>query len=186
MTEDKSMFTSLSSKDDGYVTFGDNSKGKIIGIGNVGKEPSPIIENVLLVDGLKHNLFSISQLCDRENRVIFDNATRTIENIKDNKTLFIGQIGKNVYVFTTNDVAPTNETCLTAMNDDGWLWHRKHAHINLIPKLFKKDLVIGLPKHLLKNIDYVEHVNKGNKLKYILNQKILFSPLGHYNFYTWI
>ena len=69
MTEDKSMFTSLSSKDDGYVTFGDNSKGKIIGIGNVGKEPSPIIENVLLVNGLKYNLLSISQLCDKKNRV---------------------------------------------------------------------------------------------------------------------
>ena len=57
ITEDKSIFTSLSTKDDGYVTFGDNNKCKIIGIGNVGKEPSIIIENILLVDGLKHNLF---------------------------------------------------------------------------------------------------------------------------------
>ena len=153
--------------------------------GNVGKEPSPIIENILLVYR-KHNLLSICQWCDRGNWVIFDNTICTIESIKDNKTLFIGQIVKNVYVFTIDDVAPTNETCLTAMNDNGWLWHRRLGHINLIPKLFKKDLVIGLPKHLLKNIDYVEHVNKGNKLKYILNQKILFSPLGHYNFYTWI
>ena len=46
MTRDKSMFAYPSSKDGGYVTFGDNSKGKIIGIGNVGKEPSLIIENI--------------------------------------------------------------------------------------------------------------------------------------------
>ena len=48
------MFASLNRKDGELVTFEDNSKGKIIGIGNVGKEPSPIIENILLVDGLKH------------------------------------------------------------------------------------------------------------------------------------
>ena len=60
MIEDKFMFASLSSKDGRYVTFRDNSKGKIIGIGNVGKELSPIIENVLFVDVLKHNFLSIS------------------------------------------------------------------------------------------------------------------------------
>ena len=60
------MFASLSPKDGGFVTFGDNRKGKIIGIDNVGKKRSPIIKNVLLVDGLKHNLLSISQLCDKE------------------------------------------------------------------------------------------------------------------------
>ena len=65
MTRDKSMFTSLFLKDGGYVTFGDNSKGKIIRVSNVGKEPSPIIENILLVDKLKYYLLSISQLYDR-------------------------------------------------------------------------------------------------------------------------
>ena len=90
------MFASLSLKNSGYVTFKNNNKGKIIGIGNVGKEPSPIIENVLLVDGLKHNFLSINQL------------------------------------------------------------------------------------------GYMELVNKENKQKYLLNRKISFSPLGHYNFYTWI
>ena len=39
MTIDKSMFASLSLKGGGFITFGDNSKGKIIGLGNVGKEP---------------------------------------------------------------------------------------------------------------------------------------------------
>ena len=71
MTEDN-IFALLNSNDGGFVIFGDISKDEIIGIGNVGKERSPIIENVLLVDGLKHNLLSISQLCDKGNRVIFD------------------------------------------------------------------------------------------------------------------
>jgi hypothetical protein len=40
-------------------------KGKIIGISNIGKTHSFVIADVLLVDGLKHNLLSISQLCDK-------------------------------------------------------------------------------------------------------------------------
>uniref|UniRef100_A0A2N9FDB8 Retrovirus-related Pol polyprotein from transposon TNT 1-94-like beta-barrel domain-containing protein n=1 Tax=Fagus sylvatica TaxID=28930 RepID=A0A2N9FDB8_FAGSY len=37
ITGDKNKFTSLALKDGGNVKFGDNSKGKIIGIGNIGK-----------------------------------------------------------------------------------------------------------------------------------------------------
>ena len=56
----------------GTVTSGDDSKGKIIGIGHIKISSSPLIENVILVDGLKHNLLSISQLCDRDFKVVFD------------------------------------------------------------------------------------------------------------------
>ena len=47
------------------MTFRDNGKGRIIGYGSVGNNSSSLIENVLLVDGLKHNILSISQLCDK-------------------------------------------------------------------------------------------------------------------------
>ena len=60
MTGDKAMFSSISHKDGGYVTFGDNAKGKTVGEGKVNKSPNPTIEDVLLVNGLKHNLLSIS------------------------------------------------------------------------------------------------------------------------------
>ena len=36
MTGDKEQFHKLDAKDGGYVTFGDNAKGKIIGIGEIG------------------------------------------------------------------------------------------------------------------------------------------------------
>ena len=75
MTGNKAMFATLQPKDGGYVTFSDNSKAKIIGIGSIGKNPFPIIENVLFVEGLKHNLLSINQLCDKGNRVIFEKLT---------------------------------------------------------------------------------------------------------------
>ena len=43
----------------GSVTFGDDSKGTIIGIGNIQIGSSPTIENVVLVDGLKHNFLAL-------------------------------------------------------------------------------------------------------------------------------
>ena len=103
MTGDKSFFTTLASKDGGSVTFGDNKKGKIIGIGSIGISPNPSIENVLLVDGLKHNLLSIIQLCDKGNQVIFDKSHCTIKSTNDYKTLFVSNRHDNIYVFHLND-----------------------------------------------------------------------------------
>ena len=54
MTGDKAIFSSISPKDGRYVTFGDNAKGKIVREGKVGKSPNPIINDVLLINGLKH------------------------------------------------------------------------------------------------------------------------------------
>ena len=66
MTQDINNFTTLSRYyEGGIVTFEDDSKGNIIGIANIKVGSSPLIENIVLVDGLKHNLSSISQLCDR-------------------------------------------------------------------------------------------------------------------------
>nr|AAR96003.1 retrotransposon-like protein [Musa acuminata] len=72
MTGDPSQFSKLTSIDEGYVTFGDNNKGKIIGKGTIGNKSNFFIEDVLLVDGLKHNLLSISQLCDKGYIVKFE------------------------------------------------------------------------------------------------------------------
>ena len=65
MIGDKSKFLSLISIDGGHVIFRDNTKGKIIDKGRVGKFKHSCVENVLLVKRLRHNLLSISQLCDR-------------------------------------------------------------------------------------------------------------------------
>ena len=73
MTWDINNFVTLSRyHEGGTVTFRDDAKGKIIGIGNVKFDTSPLIENVVLVDGLKHNLLSVSQLCDKSFNVVFD------------------------------------------------------------------------------------------------------------------
>ena len=61
MTRDKNKFVYLKAKEEGYVTYEDNNKDKILGIGNIRNPLTTLIENVLFMDGLKHNLLRISQ-----------------------------------------------------------------------------------------------------------------------------
>ncbi|KAG9453481.1 hypothetical protein H6P81_006385 [Aristolochia fimbriata] len=57
--------TDIHREDGGQVTFGDGAKGAVIGRGRLKVDGLPKLENVLLVNGLKANLLSISQLCDQ-------------------------------------------------------------------------------------------------------------------------
>jgi len=71
MTGEKSNFLSLAAAQGGSVAFGNGKSGTIIGIGKIGQSLSHSIEDVYLVNGLKHNLLSVSQLCDKDNLVVF-------------------------------------------------------------------------------------------------------------------
>ena len=82
------------------------------------RNPLLLSKIFLLVDGLKHTLLSISQLYDKGNKVTFDNCSCTIESIKDNKVLFIGQRVKNIYFFNIDNVASFDETCNTPTREN--------------------------------------------------------------------
>ena len=101
----------------GTVTFGDDAKGKIIGIDNVKLGTSPLIENVVLVDGLKHNLLSISQLCDKGFNVIFDDLACSVIDRQSNACIFFGFRENNVYKIDMLNLN-YNATCLNAFNKD--------------------------------------------------------------------
>lgn len=56
------------------------------------------IENILLVDTLKHNLFSISQLYYSCYHIKFDYSKCLIEDATSKGVMFIGRRNKNAYV----------------------------------------------------------------------------------------
>jgi len=62
MTGDASQLINLKWKPDGFVTYGDNNRGRILGVGHIGRDDDVIIKDVLLVDGLKHILLSIKAM----------------------------------------------------------------------------------------------------------------------------
>ena len=82
MMGDRSKFTHLKIKNRGTISFGDDSNAKIIGIGTIGTNAS--IKEAFLVTGLKFNLLSVSQLYDRNNRVIFEPTHCEVQSLHDN------------------------------------------------------------------------------------------------------
>ena len=128
MTGDKDQFITLQMKDGGLVTFRDNGKGRIIEIGKIKITPCTFIEDVLLVDKLKHNLLSISQLCDKGFKVIFELSMCIVTNSLDSNNKFIGHRLRNIYVVDLNVLAMISSSSLVAMNaktkESCLLWHR--------------------------------------------------------------
>ena len=90
------------------VTFGDNSKRKIIGIGNISITLSKYIENILLVDGLKYNLLSISQFCDKRYNIIFESSLCILTSPNDEGIKFVGHRHGNIYMIDLNDLFNIN------------------------------------------------------------------------------
>ena len=149
---DKNQFITIDPKEDGgVVTFENNGQGKIVGIGKIQINSTTFIDNVFYVKGLKHNLISISQLCDKGYTVSFSTTMCVIANPKDNSIIFIGNRHGNVYIVDLNNMSNLSQ-CLMANENKSeevcWLWHRRlgHASMDLMSKLTRKDLVKGLPK----------------------------------------
>ena len=97
MTRDKIKFAKLELKEEGFITCGDNNKGRILGNGVIGNGSSFNIKNVLLVEGLKHNLISISQLCDKGFKVMFEPNNCLIYDA-NGRIVLIGKRVNNIYV----------------------------------------------------------------------------------------
>ena len=142
-----SLFSEIKEKCSGSITLGDKDKCKILGISKVCKDPSKVIHNVYLVEGLKFNLQSVSQLCDKGNQVIFDKEKCVVKNPNTGDTFITALRYDNVYTLNTNEIAAQNFKCLKAIMDDPKLWCRRLGHINThtMHELISKDLVKRLP-----------------------------------------
>ena len=82
MTGDRALLSNVVEKAGPAVTFGDNIKGLTEGYGCL-ETGNVIIENVSLVEGLQHNLLSITQLCDKGFNVHFVKEKCLIYHKKD-------------------------------------------------------------------------------------------------------
>ena len=176
MTGDHNLLCILNSKEEGTVTLGDNAKGKIVEIGNVGNPKHPSIENVLLVDRLKHNLISISQLCDKGYKVIFDKKECLILDSCTNIVKFTGSRKNNVYKIKIS-YESNKDLCLVSSNYKKWLWHRRlgHAGMSQLSKLSKGEYVIGLPKLHFKKDKLFDACQYGKQSKSSFKAKDMVS-----------
>ena len=118
MTGYLKMFTSLDEDvgDYEHVTFGDNLKGKVVGLGKVAITKDFSISNILLVESVSFNLLSIAQLCDLGLICTFSDSEVVVTSKEDKSLIFKGFRHGNIYLvdFSSNDSSLA--TCLFSKN----------------------------------------------------------------------
>jgi hypothetical protein len=94
MTENKKWFfclTPLSHKE--YVTFGDDKKGNVLGTGVIKVNDCFTLNDIALVDMLRYNLLSVSQLCDADLSVLFHKSDSHVLDSSGKRVCGISRIG---------------------------------------------------------------------------------------------
>nr|GEX64417.1 putative ribonuclease H-like domain-containing protein [Tanacetum cinerariifolium] len=173
MTGNMSFLSDFKELNGGYVAFGGNSKGgKISSKGKI-KTGKLDFDDVYFVKELKFNLFSVSQMCDKNNSVLFTDIECLVLSL-DFKLLDESQVllrvprENNMYNVNLKNIFPSGDlTCLFAKAtiDESNLWHRRLGHINFktINKLVKGNLVRGLPTKVFENDNTCVACRKGKQ-----------------------
>nr|GEX59178.1 ribonuclease H-like domain-containing protein [Tanacetum cinerariifolium] len=138
MTGNISYLSDFEEINGGHVAFGGIPKGgKITGKGKI-KTGKLDFDDVYFVEEIKFNLFSVSQMCDKKNSVLFTDTECVVlsSNIKlpdENHVLLRVPRENNMYNVDLKNIVPSGDlTCLFAKAtlDESNLWHRRLGYIN--------------------------------------------------------
>ncbi|GJV81171.1 putative ribonuclease H-like domain-containing protein [Tanacetum coccineum] len=183
MTGNKCYLTEYEDYDGGFVSFGDG-KGRISRKGKI-KTGKLDFDDVYFCEELKYNLFSVSQICDKKNKVLFTD-TECLVLSSDFKLLDESQVllrvprKDNIYSVDLKSIVPTGGlTCLFAKAtiDESNIWHRRLGHINFktMNKLVRGNLVKGLPSKIFENDHSCVACQKGKQPKASYKTKLVNS-----------
>ncbi|GJR08291.1 putative ribonuclease H-like domain-containing protein [Tanacetum coccineum] len=115
MTGNKSFLTDYQEIDGGFVAFGGSPKGgKITGKGKI-RTGKLDFEDVYFVKELKFNLFSVSQMCDKKNSVLFTETECLIlspnfKQLDESQVLLKVPRQNNKYRFDLKNVVPLGDS----------------------------------------------------------------------------
>ncbi|GJW27742.1 ribonuclease H-like domain-containing protein [Tanacetum coccineum] len=150
MTGNKSFLIDYQDVDGVFVAFAGSPKGcKISGKGKI-RIWKLEFEDVYFVKELKFNLFSVSQMYDKKNNVLFIETGCLVLSpdfkLLDESQVLLEVSKQNMYSFDLKNVVPLGGlTCLfaEATIDESNLWHRRLGHINFktMNKLVKGNLI---------------------------------------------
>ncbi|GJY29792.1 putative ribonuclease H-like domain-containing protein [Tanacetum coccineum] len=174
MTRNKAYLAEYQDFNGGPVTFG-GSKGYITGKGKI-KTGKLDFEDVCFVKELQHfNLFSVSQICDKKNKVLFTDSECLVLSPEfklpdENQVLLRIPRQNNMYSFNLENIVPSGGlACLIAKAtiDESNKWHRRLGHVNFknLNKLVKGNLVRGLPSKIFQNDHTCVACQKGKQHK---------------------
>ncbi|GKD05704.1 putative ribonuclease H-like domain-containing protein, partial [Tanacetum coccineum] len=189
MTGNMSYLTNYEEIDGGYVAFRGNLKGEKITRKGTIKTGNLDFENFYFVRELKFNLFSVSQMCDKKNSVLFNDTecivlSPNFKLIDESQVLLRVPRKNNMYSVDLKNIVPKGGlTCLfvKATSDESKLWHRRLGHLNFktMNKLVNGNLVRGLLSKLFKNDQTCVACQKGK-------QHRASFVIDDYSRFTWV
>ncbi|KAI3510701.1 hypothetical protein L1887_17834 [Cichorium endivia] len=181
MTGKKEYLRDYRTLDDaGNVRFGNNDTCPIRGYGKI-TNGQFTINPVAFVEGLKHNLVSISQLVvGTGNAVTFNDQGSVITKEATKELLLKSERNGSMFPLNLKPVIGGESLCLLskANSDVSWSWHRRHAHLNFkdLKKLVAMDLVRGIPALKFDNDSLCSACEHGKQTKQrhptVINPKI--------------
>ncbi|GJU08228.1 retrovirus-related pol polyprotein from transposon TNT 1-94 [Tanacetum coccineum] len=133
MTGNIAYLSDFKQFDGGYVAFGGDAYGGKISSKGTLKTANLDFEDVYFVNELKFNLFSVSQMCDKKNYVLFTDTECLVLSLNfklpdENQILLKVPRKDNMYSFDMKNIVPKESlTCLVAKAtlDESMLWHRR-------------------------------------------------------------
>ena len=112
-----------------YITFGDNSQGKVLGVGSVLLSAKLSLRKVAFVWNLGFNLVSVSQLLDEGFEVRFKKSACCVLDAEETLICSLLSFGQVFKVDLTSVSGPTH--CFVASpSADIWKWHRRLGHLS--------------------------------------------------------
>jgi hypothetical protein len=147
MTGNKKWFSSLtplSHKE--YVTFGDDKKGNVFGTDVIKVNDCFTLNDAALVDRLRYNLLSVSQLCDADLSVLFRKTDSHVLDSSGKRVCGISRIG-NVFQADFSSAQSSLRCLISQSSSELWKWHKRLGHLSfyLLCRLSGLDLLRGLP-----------------------------------------
>jgi hypothetical protein len=140
MTGDKTLLKDVQMGRGGRITYGDRNQSKVIGKGLINISGLRVSQEALYVEGLKANLFSISQVCDNDLVVKFSKKECNIFD-SSGKWLMGGERTVDNYYGLPSLTLEPQTICNKATIDDNELWQQRLGHLNFtnILKIANKD-----------------------------------------------
>jgi hypothetical protein len=113
---------------------------------------------------MKHNILSVSQMCDQGHKVTFDSQKCYIKKEGSIKLIATtARTSSNIYVLSEIG----NEKCYLGKEDESWIWKKRmgHIHFDNLVKVTKSEAVREIAQITKLTNTLCKHCQQGKQTK---------------------
>jgi hypothetical protein len=101
----------------------------VLGTGVIKVNDCFTLNDVALVDRLRYNLFSVSQLCDADLSVPFHKSDSHVLDSSGKRVCGISRIG-NIFQADFSSAQSSLRCLISQSSSELWKWHRRLGHLS--------------------------------------------------------